>query len=150
MIMKGFLTIIFTLTFFFTYAQSSIKGTLKDNNGEAVPFANVAIYNSTDSNLVKVETSKDNGSFQLSNIKAALLPVLAAIGGMVFPALIYIYINYGTQGAGGWGIPMATDIAFAISALVLLGKRVPPALVTFLVALAIVHAFVEIAHALCL
>jgi NhaA family Na+:H+ antiporter len=57
---------------------------------------------------------------------------------MVLPALIYSYINYGTEGAVGWGIPMATDIAFAISALVLLGNRVSPALVTFLVALAIV------------
>ena len=75
---------------------------------------------------------------ELSNMKVALLPILAAIGGMVFPALIYLSINSGTQGAVGWGIPMATDIAFAISALVLLGKRVPPALVTFLVALAIV------------
>ena len=75
---------------------------------------------------------------ELSNIKVAMLPILAAVGGMVFPALIYIYINAGTVGAAGWGIPMATDIAFAISALVLLGKRVPPALVTFLVALAIV------------
>jgi len=75
---------------------------------------------------------------ELSNIKVAILPILAAIGGMVFPALIYIAINHDTVGASGWGIPMATDIAFAISALVLLGKRVPPALVTFLVALAIV------------
>ena len=57
---------------------------------------------------------------------------------MVFPALIYTSLNYGTVGSAGWGIPMATDIAFAISALVLLGKRVPTALVTFLVALAIV------------
>jgi NhaA family Na+:H+ antiporter len=75
---------------------------------------------------------------ELSNIKVAILPILAAIGGMIFPALIYYAINTGTQSASGWGIPMATDIAFAISALVLLGKRVPTALVTFLVALAIV------------
>ncbi len=75
---------------------------------------------------------------ELSNIKVAILPILAAIGGMVFPALIYLWINAGEVSANGWGIPMATDIAFAISALVLLGKRVPTALVTFLVALAIV------------
>ncbi|MBT3195279.1 MAG: Na+/H+ antiporter NhaA [Candidatus Ruthia sp.] len=75
---------------------------------------------------------------ELSNIKVAILPVLAAIGGMAFPALIYFYINAGGVGEAGWGIPMATDIAFAISALVLLGKRIPTTLVTFLVALAIV------------
>ena len=75
---------------------------------------------------------------ELSNIKVAILPILAAIGGMVMPALLYVGINAGTEGANGWGIPMATDIAFAISALVLLGKRVPTTLVTFLVALAIV------------
>lgn len=75
---------------------------------------------------------------ELSNIKIAILPIFAAIGGMIFPALIYLGINSGEMGASGWGIPMATDIAFAISALVLLGKRVPTSLVTFLVALAIV------------
>ena len=75
---------------------------------------------------------------ELSNLKVAILPIVAAIGGMVFPALIYSGINLGGAGAAGWGIPMATDIAFAISALVLLGKKVPAALVTFLVALAIV------------
>jgi len=75
---------------------------------------------------------------ELSNIKVAILPILAAIGGMVFPALIYLSLNNDTLGANGWGIPMATDIAFAISALVLLGRRIPQTLVTFLVALAIV------------
>lgn len=75
---------------------------------------------------------------ELSNIKVALLPIIAAIGGMVFPAIIYTLFNHDGSGAHGWGIPMATDIAFAISALVLLGKRVSSALVTFLVALAIV------------
>lgn len=88
--------------------------------------------------IIGLEIKREITAGELANIKVAILPILAAIGGMVFPALIYISINYGTPGAGGWGIPMATDIAFAISALVLLGKRVPTALVTFLVALAIV------------
>ena len=88
--------------------------------------------------IIGLEIKREVLVGELSNIKVAILPILAAIGGMVFPALIYFGINAGTEGAGGWGIPMATDIAFAISALVLLGKRVPPALVTFLVALAIV------------
>jgi len=88
--------------------------------------------------IIGLEIKREILAGELSNIKVAMLPILAAIGGMVFPALIYINLNFGTQGAGGWGIPMATDIAFAISALVLLGKRVPTSLVTFLVALAIV------------
>lgn len=88
--------------------------------------------------VIGLEIKREILAGELSNIKVAILPILAAIGGMVFPALIYFSINYGTVGAAGWGIPMATDIAFAISALVLLGKRVPAALVTFLVALAIV------------
>jgi NhaA family Na+:H+ antiporter len=88
--------------------------------------------------LIGLEIKREITAGELSNIKVAMLPILAAIGGMVFPAIIYTSLNYGTAGAGGWGIPMATDIAFAISALVLLGKRVPTALVTFLVALAIV------------
>ena len=88
--------------------------------------------------IIGLEIKREVLVGELSNIKVAMLPILAAIGGMVFPALIYFSITSGTQGAGGWGIPMATDIAFAISALVLLGKRVPIALVTFLVALAIV------------
>lgn len=88
--------------------------------------------------IIGLEIKREISVGELSNIKVALLPIMAAIGGMVFPALIYLSINSGTAGANGWGIPMATDIAFAISALVLLGKRVSPALVTFLVALAIV------------
>ncbi len=88
--------------------------------------------------LIGLEIKREITAGELSNLKVAILPILAAIGGMVFPALIYTSLNYGTVGAAGWGIPMATDIAFAISALVLLGKRVPTALVTFLVALAIV------------
>jgi NhaA family Na+:H+ antiporter len=88
--------------------------------------------------MVGLEIKREILVGELSNIKVAMLPILSAIGGMILPALIYLSINYGTPGAEGWGIPMATDIAFAISALVLLGNRVSPALVTFLVALAIV------------
>ena len=88
--------------------------------------------------IVGLEIKREILVGELSNIKVAILPILSAIGGMALPALIYMSINNGGEGANGWGIPMATDIAFAVSALVLLGKRVSPALVTFLVALAIV------------
>ena len=88
--------------------------------------------------MIGLEIKREVTTGELADMKATILPILAAIGGMVFSALIYLSINAGGEGANGWGIPMATDIAFAISALVLLGKRVPSALVTFLVALAIV------------
>ncbi len=88
--------------------------------------------------MIGLEIKREILVGELSNIKVAILPILSAIGGMLVPALIFMAINHGNVGANGWGIPMATDIAFAISALVLLGRRVSPALVTFLVALAIV------------
>jgi len=88
--------------------------------------------------MVGLEIKREILMGELSSMKLAMLPILSAIGGMVLPALIYSSINYNSVGINGWGIPMATDIAFAISALILLGKRVSPALVTFLVALAIV------------
>lgn len=75
---------------------------------------------------------------ELSSPKQALVPIMAAIGGMVVPALFYLAFNFSGEGASGWGIPMATDIAFAIGALSLLGARIPKSLVTFLIALAIV------------
>ena len=75
---------------------------------------------------------------ELSSPKQALVPIMAAMGGMVVPALFYLMFNLSGQGAAGWGIPMATDIAFAIGALSLLGSRIPKSLVTFLIALAIV------------
>jgi NhaA family Na+:H+ antiporter len=75
---------------------------------------------------------------ELSSLRQAMLPIMAAIGGMVVPALCYVAFNPGGHAANGWGIPMATDIAFAIGALSLLGARVPKNLITFLIALAIV------------
>jgi len=88
--------------------------------------------------IVGLEIKREILIGELSTFKDAILPIVAAIGGMILPALIYLSINYGTEASVGWGIPMATDIAFAISILVLLRKNVSPALVTFLVALAIV------------
>lgn len=75
---------------------------------------------------------------ELADPKQAILPIVAAAGGMIVPVLIYISINPEGHAFHGWGIPMATDIAFAIGALALLGKRVPKNLLTFLIALAIV------------
>jgi len=75
---------------------------------------------------------------ELSDLKKAALPILAAVGGMIFPALIFIYFNHGTPTQSGAGIPMATDIAFAIGILSLLGKRVPLSLKIFLTALAVI------------
>lgn len=88
--------------------------------------------------IVGLEIKREVLVGELSDPKNVVLPIVAAIGGMFFPAVIYYSFTMGTEGASGWGIPMATDIAFAISALLLLGKRIPTALVTFLVALAIV------------
>lgn len=75
---------------------------------------------------------------ELSTVKKAMLPMFAALGGMVFPAVIYTFFNAGTPSASGWGIPMATDIAFAIGVLSLLGNRCPTGLKVLLVALAVV------------
>ncbi len=75
---------------------------------------------------------------ELAERHKAMLPIVAAIGGMVVPALIYAGFNFNGAGAKGWGIPMATDIAFALGALAILGSRIPEALKVFLVALAIV------------
>jgi NhaA family Na+:H+ antiporter len=74
---------------------------------------------------------------ELSSPQKALFPVFAAIGGIIFPALIYAAINSGTPSAAGWGIPMATDIAFALGAIAIFGKRLPMGLRVFLAAFAI-------------
>jgi NhaA family Na+:H+ antiporter len=87
--------------------------------------------------VVGMELKREMLVGELADLRQAALPIIAAIGGMVMPALIYLAINPEGDAARGWGIPMATDIAFAVGALVLLASRVPKALITFLVALAI-------------
>lgn len=88
--------------------------------------------------LVGMEIKREVMSGELSSLKQASLPIFGAIGGMLLPALIYIYFNNGNSAQNGWGIPMATDIAFSIGVITLLGKRVPLQLKVFLTALAIV------------
>ncbi|MGL6038273.1 MAG: Na+/H+ antiporter NhaA [Soonwooa sp.] len=88
--------------------------------------------------LVGLEIKREIIEGELSSFKSASLPIFAAIGGMVVPALIYFLFNYGTEYEKGWGIPMATDIAFSLAIISMLGKKVPPAVKIFLAALAIV------------
>lgn len=88
--------------------------------------------------LVGLEIKRQLLAGELASFRRALLPAVAAIGGMIAPALIYTAVNYGGEGSHGWGIPMATDIAFAAGCLALLKKWIPPSLMVFLVALAIV------------
>ncbi len=88
--------------------------------------------------VVGMELKREILVGELSNLRQAALPIIAAFGGMVVPALIYLAFNPDGDAARGWGVPMATDIAFAVGALVLLAARVPKALIIFLVALAIV------------
>ncbi len=88
--------------------------------------------------LVSLEIKREMVFGELRDPRAAVLPIIAAVGGMVVPALIYVAFNAGRPSAGGWGIPMATDIAFAVAVLTSLGSRVPVGARLFLLTLAIV------------
>src|SRR5580693_2767014 len=88
--------------------------------------------------VVGLEIKREIVKGELSSFRQAVLPILAALGGMIVPALLYSALNRSGTGAHGWGIPMATDIGFALGVLALLGKRIPSSLRVFMLALAIV------------
>lgn len=88
--------------------------------------------------VVGLEVKRELAVGELSTRQAALLPLFAALGGMLLPALIFLGVMGGEAGSRGWGIPMATDIAFALAALAALGPRVPTALVAFLLGVAVI------------
>jgi NhaA family Na+:H+ antiporter len=88
--------------------------------------------------LVGIEIKRELSDGELSTRQKATLPLAAALGGMLIPAFIFAIFNYNTVAAKGWGIPMATDIAFALGILALVGKKVPVSLKVFLTALAVV------------
>lgn len=94
--------------------------------------------------LVGLEIKREIVEGELSSPKKAVLPILAAVGGAIVPALIYVLFNKGLDTASGWGIPMATDIAFALAVISLLDKRIPFSLKIFLAALAIVDDLIAI------
>jgi len=89
--------------------------------------------------FVTLEIKREFIEGELSNMKQALLPIIAAVGGMLIPALFYIFVNFGdSETLNGWAIPSATDIAFSLGILSLLGSRIPISLKVFLTALAII------------
>jgi NhaA family Na+:H+ antiporter len=88
--------------------------------------------------VVGLEIKREIVKGELSSFRQAVLPIIAALGGMILPALIYLGLNHAGVGAPGWGIPMATDIGFALGILALIGKRIPSSLRVFMLALAIV------------
>lgn len=94
--------------------------------------------------LIGLEIKRELVEGELSSLKKAALPVFAAFGGAIIPAIIFYMFNYGEATVDGWGIPMATDIAFALAVLALLGRKVPPTLKIFLAALAIVDDLIAI------
>ncbi|MGE3620160.1 MAG: Na+/H+ antiporter NhaA, partial [Acidimicrobiia bacterium] len=87
--------------------------------------------------LVGVEIKREVVHGELQDLRAVALPVIAALGGMAVPALLYTSLNSGGAGSGGWAIPTATDIAFAVGVVTLLGRRVPLAGKVFLLTLAV-------------
>jgi Na+:H+ antiporter, NhaA family len=94
--------------------------------------------------VVGLEIKRELLVGELASLRRAALPIVGALGGVVVPAILYLLLNAGGQGAPGWGIPIATDIAFAMGAMALLGSRVPVGLKVFLTALAIVDDIVAV------
>jgi Na+:H+ antiporter, NhaA family len=88
--------------------------------------------------LVGLEIRREMTAGALTDKRAAVLPIVAAVGGVIAPALVYLAFNHGTPAAGGWSVPTATDVAFTLGILAVLGEKIPPALRVFVAALAVV------------
>ncbi len=88
--------------------------------------------------VIGLEVKRELTLGELNTRRAAALPLAAAAGGMLLPALLYLAVIGGDVGSHGWGIPIATDVAFAIGALAALGRRIPPALLAFLLGVAVI------------
>jgi len=94
--------------------------------------------------LVGLEIKREVLVGELSSLRKAAFPLIAAVGGAIVPALLYMSVTYGSQGQRGWGIPMATDIAFALGVLAVLGSRIPVSLKIFVTALAIADDIIAV------
>lgn len=94
--------------------------------------------------VVGLEIRREMKHGELSSVKRAAMPIIAAFGGVAVPALIYVLVNHGTAASSGWGIPTATDIAFAVGIMSILGDKVPVSLKVFLTALAIADDLIAI------
>ncbi len=130
----------FSQHFYTGFWERSIH--LTGNSNIHLPESNLLIINDVLMTLffflVGMEIKRELTIGELASIRKSLLPVLAALGGMICPAVIFSFYNFYTPGKSGWGIPMATDIAFSLGVLSLLGKKIPVQLKIFLAALAII------------
>ncbi|HXL58702.1 MAG TPA: Na+/H+ antiporter NhaA [Chitinophagaceae bacterium] len=140
-------TIVSLLLSNLSFTQSSYAGFFQRNLNTAIGFLNIPQTPLSWINdvlmtffffLVGMEIKRELSIGELASVKKSLLPIVAALGGMICPAVIFTIFNGNTQYHHGWGIPMATDIAFSLGILSLLGKRVPVQLKIFLAALAII------------
>ena len=142
----------FTKEFYHNLLETDLSIYLKTPNGDGIMFPkNMTIESFINDILMTVffftvglEIRREMKNGELSSMKKALMPVVAAFGGVLVPALIYTVINHGSAAASGWGIPTATDIAFAVGILSILGDKVPVSLKVFLTALAIADDLIAI------
>lgn len=134
----------FTKEAYHTFLETSLSISIKSHNFEWIFPKDMTVEKFINDILMVVffftvglEIKREIVCGELSSMKKAMLPVIAAMGGMLMPALIYACFNAGTMAGSGWGIPTATDIAFAVGIMSILGDRVPVSLKIFLTALAI-------------
>lgn len=134
----------FTKEAYHAFLETSLSVSIKNHNFELIFPKDMTVEKFINDILMVVffftvglEIKREIVCGELSTVKKAMLPVIAAMGGMLMPALIYIVFNVGTDASSGWGIPTATDIAFAVGIMSILGDRVPVSLKIFLTALAI-------------